>query len=79
MQFSPLGGLTSIRTVNPIWGEWFNSSADYNPNHNQVNAAPKQSSLQITSRPHHHATQAKLLHVNVLPVSIPICEIILKK
>ncbi len=52
----PIGRLTSDRTVDLHWGEWLNSSADFNPNHNHVNAAPTQASLQTTSRPHHHAT-----------------------
>ncbi len=43
MQISPLGGwLLFARTVDPHWGEWLNSSADFNPNHNHVNAAPNQ-------------------------------------
>ncbi len=52
----PIGRLTSVRTVDLHWGEWLNSSADFNPNHNHVNAAPTQASLQTTLRPHHHAT-----------------------
>ncbi len=39
--------------VDPHWGEWHNSSADVNPNHNHVNAALKQANLQTTSRPHY--------------------------
>ncbi len=72
----PIGRLTSVRTVDLHWGEWLNSSADFNPNHNDVNAAPSQASLQTTSRPHHHATpkQNYCIPINVL-VSIPICEI----
>jgi hypothetical protein len=41
----PIGRLTSVRTVDLHWGEWLNSSADFNPNHNLVNAAPTQASL----------------------------------
>ncbi len=75
----PIGRLTSVRTVDLHWGEWLNSSADFNPNHNHVNAAPTQASLQTTSRPHHHATpKQNLLYINVL-VSIPIYEIKIKK
>jgi hypothetical protein len=40
----------------------------FNPNHNHVNAASKQASLQTTSRPHHHATPKQ-------NYSMPICEI----
>jgi hypothetical protein len=53
---SPHWTLISVRTVDPQWGEWFNSSADFNPNNNHVNTGPKQASFQTTSRPHHHAT-----------------------
>jgi hypothetical protein len=49
--------LTSVRTVDPHWGERLNSSADFNPNHN---ASPKQASLQTNSRPHYHATPKKI-------------------
>jgi hypothetical protein len=52
----PIGRVTSVRNVDLHWGKWLNSSADFNPNLNHVNAAPKQASLQTTSRPHHHAT-----------------------
>ncbi len=45
-----------LRTVNPHWVKWLDSSTDFNPNHNHVNAAPKQVSLQTTSRPQHHPT-----------------------
>ncbi len=47
MRISPLGGWLpgSVRTVDTHSGEWFNSPADFNPNHNHVNAAPKQASL----------------------------------
>jgi hypothetical protein len=59
------GWLTSVPTVDPHWGEWQNSSADFNPNNNHVNAAPKQARLQTTSRPQHHACNLpeKLLYV----------------
>ncbi len=54
MQISLLDGwLVSavLRTVDPRWGEWLNSSADFNPNHNHVNAAPKLTSpSKITVR-----------------------------
>ncbi len=45
-----------------------------------TNADPKQASLQTTSRPHHHATpeQKNYCMQNVF-VSIPICEIKIKK
>jgi hypothetical protein len=48
--------LVSVRTVDPQWGEWHNSSADFNPNNNHVNAAPKQASFQATSLLHQRAT-----------------------
>jgi hypothetical protein len=67
--------LISVRTVDPQWGEWLKSSADFNPNHYHVNAASKQTSLPTTSRPHHHATsKQKYCMLNVL-VSLQICEI----
>jgi hypothetical protein len=54
MQISPLGcRLVSALSI-PI-GEWHKSPADFNPNHNHVNAAPETASLQTTSRPHHQA------------------------
>jgi hypothetical protein len=56
MQISLIGRLANVRTVDPHWGEWHDSSDDFNPNHNHVNAAPKQARLQTTSRPLHHAT-----------------------
>ncbi len=55
MQISPFGRLTSVRIDDPYWGEGYNFLVDFNPNHNHVNAAPKQASLQTMSRPHHHA------------------------
>ncbi len=58
----PIGRLTSVRTVDPHWGEWLNSSVDFNPNHNHVNAAAKQVSLQITSRPNHHAAPKQIVY-----------------
>jgi hypothetical protein len=42
------------------WGEWLKSSADFNPNHNHVNADPKRTSLHTTSRPLHHAAPSKI-------------------
>ncbi len=52
------------------------------PDHNHVNAAPKQASLQTTSRPHHRATPKQnyciYCTVNVL-VSLPIREIKIKR
>jgi hypothetical protein len=60
-------------------GECHNSSVDINPNHNHVNAAPKQASLQTTSRPHHHATPKQNYCMSNVLVSIPICEIKNKK
>jgi hypothetical protein len=59
MKNLPIGQLISVRTVVPVWGEWLISSADFNLNHNHVNAAPKQD---------------KYVKCKVL-VSIPICEI----
>ncbi len=64
MQISPLG-LSSVRTVDPHWGEWHNSSADFNPNNNYVNAAPnKQASrllhVHITKQP--SSTISQLLY-----------------
>jgi hypothetical protein len=56
MRISPIWRLTSVRTVDPHWGDWLNSSAVFNPKHHHVNAALKQASLQTTSRQHHHAT-----------------------
>ncbi len=52
----PFRPLVCVRTVDPHWGEWQNSFADFNPNNNHVNAAPKQASFQTTSRLHHHVT-----------------------
>jgi hypothetical protein len=56
---SPHWTVDNVRTADTHWGEWHKSSADFNPNHNHDNAAPKQASLQTTSRPHHHATPKK--------------------
>jgi hypothetical protein len=42
---SPHSTLIGVRTVDPHWGEWQNSSADFNPYNNHVNAAPKQASF----------------------------------
>ncbi len=63
MQMSPLIAWLVVRIVDPHWEEWHNSFADFNPNHNHVNAAPKQASLK-TSRPNHICMQpqAKLLY-----------------
>ncbi len=72
--YLPIGRLTSVRTVDLRRKEWLNSSAVFNPNHNRVNAAPKQASLQSTPPCN---PQAKLLNINVL-VSIPICEMKIK-
>jgi hypothetical protein len=56
--------LCTLPISNPLWSalsipggmaQWHNSSADFNPNHNRANSAPKQASLQTTSCPHHHA------------------------
>jgi hypothetical protein len=41
------------------------SSADFNPNHNHVNAPPNQASLQTTSRPHHYATSKQILYLKM--------------
>ncbi len=75
----PIGRLTSVRTVDLHWGgEWLNSSADFNPNQNHVNAAPihKPASRQL---PHHKATpKQNYCKINVL-ISILICEIKIKK
>ncbi len=54
--------LSGVRTVDPHWGEWHNSSADCIPNHNYVNAAPDK---QASRLPHVHTTnnpQAQLLY-----------------
>ncbi len=65
MQILPVSGWQVPHCRYPL-GEWHSSAADINPNHNHVNAAPKQASLQTTSRPLHHATpQANLLYVLV--------------
>jgi hypothetical protein len=61
MQISPLG--CSVRTVDPHWGKWHNSSANFNPNHN-VNSASKQASIQTTN-----------ITVCNVPVSLQICKI----
>jgi hypothetical protein len=75
MQISPLyGWLVSALSI-PIGGEWLKSSADFNPNHNHVNVAPKQTSLQTTSRPHHHATSSKINVCKNVLVSLQICEV----
>jgi hypothetical protein len=75
MQISPLDGWLVSALSTPIGEKWLNSSADFNPNHNHVNAAPKQASFQTTSRPHHHATyKQNYCMFNVL-VSLQICEI----
>ncbi len=50
----PIERLSSVRTVDPHWGEWHNSSADFNPNHNHVNAAPNK---QASRLPHVHITK----------------------
>jgi len=52
----PMGRLISVRSVDPHWGECLSPSADFNPDHNHVNADPKQTSLQTTSGPHHYPT-----------------------
>ncbi len=75
----PVGRLSSVRTVDLHWGEWLNSSADYNPNHNHVNAAPTKACLQATSRQHHHASPKQNYCIINVFVSIPICEIKIKK
>jgi hypothetical protein len=49
----PIGRLLSVRTVDSHWGEWHNSSADFNPNHHYVNAAPNK---QASRLPHVHTT-----------------------
>jgi hypothetical protein len=57
-----IGRLSSVRTVDPHWGEWHNSSADFNPIHNYVNAAPDN---QASRLPYVHTTiqpQAQLLY-----------------
>jgi hypothetical protein len=66
MQISPLDGCLVSALSMPIaqWGEWLNSSADFNPNHNRNNADPKQTSVQTTSRPHHHATPKQNTEIN---------------
>ncbi len=56
----PIGRLTSARTVDLHRGEGHISFVDFNPNHNHVNAAPKQASLQTSSRPHHMQPPSKI-------------------
>ncbi len=58
--------LTSVRTVDPHWGEWLNSSADFNRNHNHINAAPKQASLRTTLRPPPCNPQDLSFHIQLL-------------
>jgi hypothetical protein len=70
-----IGRLISVLTVDPHWGVWLKYSADFNPNHNHVNAAPNQTSLQTTSRPHHHATSKQNYCIQNVLVSLQICEI----
>jgi hypothetical protein len=41
----PIERLTGVRTVDPHWGEWLNSSTDFNPKHYHVIAAPQQASF----------------------------------
>jgi hypothetical protein len=55
MQLSPLD-CSLVSALSITIGEWHNSLADFNPNHNHGNADPKQASLQTTVRPQHHAT-----------------------
>ncbi len=55
MQISSLYGWLEYRTVDLYWGEWLISSAHLNPNHNHVNAAQNQTSLQ--SPDHFTSTQ----------------------
>ncbi len=76
----PIGWLSSVRTDDPHWGEWHNYSADFNPIHNYVNAAPDK---QASRLPYVHTTiqpssSTITVFKNVL-VSIPICKIINKK
>ncbi len=64
----PIGQLTRVRTVDPHWGKWLKSSTGTVLTLTLTTIMSmqllKHSSLQTTSRPHHHATpQAKLLHV----------------
>ncbi len=80
MQNLPIRRLTSARAVDTHCGEWLNSSADFNPNRNYVNAAaPKQASFQTTSRPHHHATLMQNYCINNVLVSPTICKIKIKR
>ncbi len=70
--------MTSVRTVDLQWGEWLYSSADFNPNHNHVNAAPKPPDHFTSTIPCN--PKSKVLYINVLVlVPILICEIKLKK
>jgi hypothetical protein len=52
--------LTIVRTVDPYWGERHNSYADFNPNHKQVNAAPKKATDHFTSTPPCNAPTSKV-------------------
>ncbi len=71
--------VSALRTVDPHWGEWHNFSADFNPNHNHINAAPNK---QVSRPPHVYTTMQPpkqnycMYHVLV---SITICEIKNKK
>ncbi len=67
--------LTSVRTLDPLWGDWHNSSAEFSANHNHVNAAPKQASIQTILRPHHNTTPKQNYCMSNVLVSITNCEI----
>jgi hypothetical protein len=65
----PNGRLTSVRTIDPHWEKGLNSSADFNPNHNHVNVAQKQASLQTvhvytTMQPPSKITVCKCTRLN---------------
>jgi hypothetical protein len=54
MRIFPLGCWPVSALSIPI-GEYHNSHAEFNLNHNHVNAATKQASIQTTLRQHRHA------------------------
>ncbi len=65
MQISPLDGrlVSARRTVDPHWGKRHNSSADFNPNYNHVNAAPNK---QASRPPHVHITMQPPSKITVI-------------
>ncbi len=71
----PIGRSTSVRTVDLHWGEWLNSSSDFN----LITITSMQLLNKQASRPLHvHTTMQPPSKITVL-ISIPICEIKIKK